>query len=293
MKQRHQLVLGLKEGDRGFGLHGMITQGITADHLSKAKGRQFPAERIAGSLYNAEVATVDEAIAQLLLGLEEQGILEDCLIILTGDHGETFWEHGDSWNHGLWLYKTTTRLPWIMNWPDAPWQPGSRIDQPSSTVDLVPTLCGLLNVPVGGDLGGEDWGPAFRGEAFQRGPVYSVATQPILPALENKSPKWANAEKPHAVRLGPWKLIDSKYNSVQQLFHLGRDPGEKNNLLAAKELDQEASGAHVQLLGLLNAFRASAKPLPSVFDPTQAQEVAARLGAMGYAHGTEPDEGKD
>ncbi|MFT5058797.1 MAG: arylsulfatase A-like enzyme [Planctomycetota bacterium] len=282
VRRRHKAQLGLKKGDDRFGLNKTVVQGLSADHLSKADGKPFAIERVPASLYNAEVATVDAAIAKLLGGLAQQGILDDCLIILTGDHGETFWEHGDSWNHGLWLYRTTTHLPWIMSWRGAPWKPGTRIPAPSSTVDLAPTLCALLGIPVLEALDGMDWGPVFEGQAFERGPVFSVATQPLDPQLERASPHWANAHKPHAVQLGPWKLIDSKYNSVQELFHLGQDPGERNNLLAGENLQEEVKAAFEQLSGLLIEFRASARPLPSQFDARQSIGIAARLQAMGY-----------
>ncbi len=293
VRKRHLALLGLKEGDASFGLTGTVVQGLTADHINKADGRRFTTERIPASLYNAEVATVDAAIAKLLGGLAEQGILDDCLIILTGDHGETFWEHGDSWNHGLWLYKTTTQLPWVMNWSGAPWKPNTRISQPSSTVDLVPTLCGLLDISLDTSLDGKDWGPALRGQAFDRGPVYSVATQPINPALERSSPHWANAKKPHAVRKGPWKLIVSEYNSVQELFHLGNDPEERTNLLAGDKPDGAASAAFDELSGLLKGFRDSANPLPSHFDPSQSAETAERLSGMGYGDKDGAGAGKD
>ncbi|MDF1838846.1 MAG: sulfatase [Planctomycetota bacterium] len=291
VRSRHKALLDLDSGKPSFGLRRTVMDGLTPEHIAKATGQPFSIERIPASLYNAEVASVDAAIAQLLEGLAEQGILDDCLIILTGDHGETFWEHGDFWNHGLWLYKTTTHLPWIMNWKGAPWKPNMRIAEQGSTVDLVPTLCSMLGISVEESLDGADWGPALAGSPFERGPVFSVATQPLDVDLERASPKWANAKKPHAVIRGPWKFIDSKYNGVQELFHLERDPGERHNLIAGDDWSAEVKSAHGELSRLLAEFRASANPLPSHFDPSQSKETAARLSGMGYGDGQKQDDG--
>lgn len=279
-KQRAQF--GLEPTSPGFGMGGAIGHGLAAETLARADGRPIREEALPASLYAAEIAAVDEQIARLMVALERNGWLADTLIILTGDHGETFWEHGDIWNHGLWVYQTTTSVPMIWEWAGAPWKPGSRIPSPASTVDVVPTLLEMLGLPSPERVDGVSWLPAFGGGTVDRGPVFSVATQPYSPLVERPDLIWRNALKPHAIRLGPWKYIQSEYNGVEELFQLDQDPGERKNRIAEAASDPEVANVLQDLRTRLQAFRASAHPLPSQFDPSQAREAQSRLKAMGY-----------
>ena len=66
--------------------------------------------------YDGALAYMDACIQQLLTRVEELGIAEDTLIIVTGDHGETLYDH-DCWfdHHGL--YEPTLVVPLIFYWP--------------------------------------------------------------------------------------------------------------------------------------------------------------------------------
>ena len=90
---------------------------------------------------------MDREIGRLVDGLAERGMLEDCLIIVTADHGETFWEHGDFWNHGLSVYQTTVRVPLLLRLPG---RMHSVVDLESllSPLDVLPTVLGHLVISL-------------------------------------------------------------------------------------------------------------------------------------------------
>lgn len=233
-------------------------------------------------LYAAEVASMDREIGRLLLGLESRGLLADTLVVVTADHGETFWEHGNFWNHGLWVSQTDVHVPLIVRLPRGQ-SAGLEVSVPVSGVDVTPTILdvlGLLESPAAGDPGvGRSLLPALRGEDLEVRAVFTEATQPGPFLEQGTALAWGGARKPHAVRLGPWKLVKAPYLGITQLFNLESDPDEKVDLLAGEEVGAEARDALLELELALARWLAAARPRPSTFDKTQARS----LGGLGYA----------
>jgi arylsulfatase A-like enzyme len=95
------------------------------------------------SLYDGEVAAVDEELRLLFAELERRGFLDDAIVVVTSDHGEEFWEHGFLL-HGFTLFEEGVRVPLLVLGPGIP--AGLRVDQPVSLVDLAPTLLDLVGL---------------------------------------------------------------------------------------------------------------------------------------------------
>ena len=90
-------------------------------------------------LYDHEIAHTDRHIGRLIDGLKERGLYDRTVIVITGDHGEGFGEHGIDL-HGYHLYSAQTRIPLIVRVPGlAP----SVITTPVGHVDILPTLANL------------------------------------------------------------------------------------------------------------------------------------------------------
>ena len=292
VQAKHRDWHGLSPESPRFGNGRSIVNGIEPKVILEAKGQAIPEEQLPASLYAAEVAAVDEAIADLLRGLDERGYLQDSLVVISGDHGETFWEHGDLWNHGLWVYQTTLHVPWIMHWPNAPWPAGTRLAMNASTVDLVPTILELMELPAPKEVEGTSRLAWIQNPQKEAGPVFAVATQPYHPEVERRDDAWRNARKPHAILWGDWKYIHSRYNGIEELYHLKSDPGERVNWLGAPEGErppgvspEEWQATQARLRKALQEHRDAAQPLPSHYDPSQALETARRLDSMGYSNG--------
>jgi arylsulfatase A-like enzyme len=266
-------ILGPKEARGNFALQGLrlCIEGATGE----ARG----SDEWLADLYAAEVSFLDASIRDLLDGLESRGILQEALVILTGDHGETFWEHGDFWNHGLWVHQTTAALPLILRFPDQT-AAGRTIEMPVSTIDLLPTLCGIYGIETPARVEGIDLLPAVQGEEFDRGPVFCQATRPYLQI--DSDGQWENARKPRSIRKGRWKYVRAPLLKVEQLFDLSADPGERRDLLREPLLLPEASTALDRLRWLMTKWERSAVPLDSRFDPSQMEDTARRLRGLGY-----------
>jgi choline-sulfatase len=89
--------------------------------------------------YDGELRFTDQHIGRLLEGLRAKGLAERTAIVVTGDHGEGFGEHGVRL-HGYHLYAAQTKVPIIVRVPGlAP----RRSTTPAGHIDLLPTLVNL------------------------------------------------------------------------------------------------------------------------------------------------------
>ncbi|MBX3157851.1 MAG: sulfatase-like hydrolase/transferase [Deltaproteobacteria bacterium] len=91
------------------------------------------------ALYDNEIRYTDLHVGRLFQALRQQGVYDKTIVIVTGDHGEGFGEHGIAF-HGYHLYAAQTKVPLIMRVPGVP---GRHSTTPAGHVDLLPTLVNL------------------------------------------------------------------------------------------------------------------------------------------------------
>ena len=89
--------------------------------------------------YDHEIRWTDQQIGRLFDELRRRGRWDRTVVIVTGDHGEGFGEHGIDL-HGYHLYAAQTKVPFIVR---VPGQPARRVTTPVGHVDLLPTLANL------------------------------------------------------------------------------------------------------------------------------------------------------
>jgi len=97
-------------------------------------------------LYDADVAWLDRQLGRLLDGLEAQGLMDQALVVLVGDHGEELWDHGGG-EHGATFHDEVVRVPLLV------WGPGVTPGQDSREVGLRAVHQALESWTVDGDLG--------------------------------------------------------------------------------------------------------------------------------------------
>jgi len=114
-----------------------------------APGRQYPPKELQRlNLYDGEIKYMDNEIGKLFAHLKEEGLYDDLTIIIVGDHGEQFMEHGQH-GHGHQLYNEEVHVPLLVKSPKA--QAAKVVDVTTSTVDIFPTALEAagLRVPEG------------------------------------------------------------------------------------------------------------------------------------------------
>jgi arylsulfatase len=251
-----------------------------------ADGTRLPGDEALAALYAGELAYTDAQVGRLLDGLAERGLLQSCIVIVTADHGETFWEHGDFWHHGAWVYETNVHVPFIVHLPDGRGH-GALVPEPVSGVDLFPTLLDLLGIALPEPVDGISLVEAINTGRAPLRPVFAEATQPSR-VTEDQS-RWVNQQKSKSIRRGPWKLIQTRYLAFEELYDLAHDPGERRNLLRQQEPAAETKAAYAELRVALDAWSAKEEPRDSQFNPEQMAAVLKRLRQLGYV-GADEDE---
>jgi membrane-anchored protein YejM (alkaline phosphatase superfamily) len=92
--------------------------------------------------YWNSVYYMDFLVGRYLDGLQARGLLDDAIIVITGDHGEEFWEHGH-FTHSSAFTDEQLRVPL---WLHLPGEAGREITRLTSHMDVVPTVLGALGV---------------------------------------------------------------------------------------------------------------------------------------------------
>ena len=108
----------------------------------------------------AMVDLIDKGVGKILDALKESGALEDTVIIFTADHGELMGDHG-LWLKGPFFYDGLVNVPLMMRTPE---DNASVTEALASSVDIYPTCCELLGVPVPRSCDGMSQAAALRGE---------------------------------------------------------------------------------------------------------------------------------
>ena len=101
--------------------------------------------------YAGEIAYIDNCIGRVLDRLRELGFYDNTLVIVTGDHGESLREHGET-EHGFFIYQCTLRVPLVIRMPHC--RKGIQVDGNVSLVDIVPTVLDLLGLKAPGRVDG-------------------------------------------------------------------------------------------------------------------------------------------
>jgi arylsulfatase A-like enzyme/Tfp pilus assembly protein PilF len=212
--------------------------------------------------YLGEIAFTDAQIGRIIALLEQRRLLDNTVVVVVGDHGESLGEHGEG-THGFFLYEATTRVPLIIR-PARSSASTKRVDTVVRTVDVMPTVLELLGFDSGAAVDGRSLMPLIRGTARDLGlSAYSEALYPRLHfgwsellAMHVDSTKYIAAPRP-------------------EVYDLAADPVEALNLYESRRTE---SGQVLESLRALARGAVEAVPTPAAMDI----DTRRRLTALGY-----------
>ncbi len=203
------------------------------------------------ALYDEEILYLDHQLFLLFEALRQRGLLQETLVVLASDHGESFLDHGHL-QHCRSVYEDQIRTPLVVWVPDG--RPGRRFTAPVQNLDLAPTLLDYLGV--------EAREPAFVGRSLR-------------PAIERDERVGALAYSTQgswqAATDGRFKWIEELVSGAGRLYDLERDPQERHDVSRSHPARRDR---------LVRALRARTR------DPRAQAEAAERLQreleALGY-----------
>jgi arylsulfatase A-like enzyme len=161
--------------------------------------KDMPADEYAYVLanYDAEIAFVDEQIGRLFSKLEELGLAENTLVVVTSDHGEEFFEHGRK-GHRFNLNRESLHIPLIFAGPGV--RKNVAIPETVRIFDIAPTILELLGLDADDDeIYGLPLTPFLEGGRVP-GPMTDLPIVAELTFIPPKTPDPSN----------PGTLVDPK-----------------------------------------------------------------------------------
>lgn len=224
--------------------------------------------------YDANVRVADRHIGELLGRARELGLLDDALVVVTADHGESLGEHGSWFEHGPLPYNTTARVPLVIAGKGI--ASGAVVSRPVELVDLFPTLRELaLPARAVDGLEGRSLVPLLAGSAA--GEAAAAFRHAFSEAGER--PRYYRS-----VQDGAWKLVQGIPRGRRaaarparfELYDLRADPLEERDLAAQRP--DEVRRLRRELLG----WASGSGPPAEAGAPGEDAEKALR--ALGYAN---------
>lgn len=212
--------------------------------------------------YAAAIAFEDAQIARLISHLEARDLLDDTLMVVAGDHGESLGEHGED-SHGMFIYQEALRVPLIMRGPGVV---PRRVSAPVRLVDVMPTILDMFGVGT----------PPMDGLSLTRllaGADEGSSREVYAESLYPQRFGWASLR---SLRADRYKVIDAPR---PELFDLESDPYEQRNLFESKP--SVAAGMLTRLRSFDSERGRSVDAAPDV-----DRAFAERLASLGYVSGT-------
>jgi arylsulfatase A-like enzyme len=216
--------------------------------------------------YDASLLLADTYVGMFLDSLEERGLMDNSVVIITSDHGEGLQEHALT-NHRMGLYDTTTKVPLIIGGgaiPDA-WR-GTRdatlvgaIDIPNTVTDIAKT------VAIAGGHGRSLWALLHNEKIADIDAMYQEG---VIGHVSLRTKDWrlvfdgVDLTKPeYDTEIAELPIDGGQF----LLFHSTKDPFEQNNLVSREK--ERAEQMRADLLALRKSLKkgeAFMEPSPEV-----------------------------
>jgi arylsulfatase A-like enzyme/tetratricopeptide (TPR) repeat protein len=226
---------------------------------SSEYGRRGPA-----GLYDGEIAFMDEQIGRCTAWLAKNGLDQNTVMILIGDHGEALGSHGEG-THGYFVYDYALHVPFLVVTPFADLK-GKRVSAQVRSADVFPTLLDLVDIKSPVEVQGRSLVPLMFDPGLKDDhPAYGEAM------TSNLQFGWSALR---TLRTTRYKYIDSPR---AELYDISQDADEQTNLLA--QYPDIARRMKKDLEALIAETSAGA---PTLQAADLDKETMEKLSALGY-----------
>lgn len=204
--------------------------------------KQPPAQTVKElrTAYESGINYLDQQLVTLFSELEKQRRLDNTLVIIVGDHGEEFVEHGIL-GHGRSVYLPVLHVPLLMRLPGLVPQ-GHRVGAPVSLRHIPATIMDLLfegeqarlpQAEFPGESLASTWKPGATSDAWTARP--NISQVEYLTEVPDWEPLGRGSLT--SVVLNDLHYITNLRTGEEELYNFREDPGEQTNILtqAAEE----------------------------------------------------------
>jgi arylsulfatase A-like enzyme len=232
------------------------------------------------ALYQASTHQVDAAFARLMRELKTRGITSDnTLFLITSDHGEEFWEHGQYGHHQI--YEPTAHIPFIFDGPGV--KSGARRADPVDLLDVMPTLLHWSGMQS------HSMPPSMMGRILDLGSTEAPAPHPIIGETnwpENQV-SWRDQERK--------AMYFPESERATEVYRYADDPLESNDRATAEAAWlAEIQAPRAAWEASAAAWQEEHQLLPGIRDWNSLSPAEQRaLVAMGYVGEGELEVKKD
>jgi len=212
------------------------------------------------ALYDAQINYWDDFFKSLIKRMEEKNKLKNTLIIILGDHGEEFYDHG-GFGHGYTLYEEELLVPLYIIFKGFIPANQIRID-PAQLIDIFPTICYFAKIDTTKIL--------FQGDNLFASKKNRTNPNKIIYA------ETCYGEIPYSIQTEKYKLIyNSKFKDFE-FYNLLEDPKETDNLYTHD--NPLVKKLKVNLFKLISFEEIGSQSETKILDPKMIKE----LKSLGY-----------
>lgn len=191
---------------------------LTSTHVVGTKLPEFrrwtPATGV--NAYDNGILQADRSIEQIFAALEARGYLANSIVVILGDHGDAFGEHGIT-GHTLSVYQETLHIPMLFVGGDY-----ANLEYATQS-DVAPTILAQLGLPR----------PAsWQGQSLLDAPAKTVSTH-----WTDRARPWRAVVYREGGRTWKYMYMSRLGSRVEELYELGGDPRETRNRIEEPGLD--------------------------------------------------------
>lgn len=208
-------------------------------------------------LYDRELAYLDREVMRLLQRIEDDGLMDSTVVMITSDHGEIFGEHG-LWFHNLTLYENVVRVPLYLAIPGGE---ADTDDRPVHSADMFHIALNSVGIQSAPEVPERLW----TGEWYREDSLLKKLADPT--PLQRDLIAWLD---------GDIKTIVGSNGKIER-YDVASDPWEENDL--AGELSGEVAD---EFRGIAEGWWKAHPPLAAAVTGPLDPETMERLRALGY-----------
>ncbi|MCH7519440.1 MAG: sulfatase-like hydrolase/transferase, partial [Candidatus Dadabacteria bacterium] len=214
------------------------------------------------NIYDEEISYTDKHIGELIDSINNLGLSNDTVIVLTADHGEAFMERS-RFGHGHTLYQELIRIPLISYAPGELEHRGKRVKENVETRSIPYTILKLIGI---------------ENDLFGGINLLEITEQENSGAFSEGSYAWGKDHRKEGIMYENWKLIKNLDDQSYELYDLEKDPYEKINLFNTEQINIKSK--QDELMSKLSKHKK--QRLGELQKVELSKEDIKRLKALGY-----------